>query len=114
MLPLYAGLRRNEVKTLRWSNLVLGESGGLLRIHAAVNKNRKEQALPLHHELVEVLQQHKPADCKTDDLVLVNGVPKMKEFDKTWQRRASRFWTSADTAWIIMRCGRRLSPGFRP
>jgi len=32
MLPLYAGLRRNEVKTLRWSNLVLGESGGLLRI----------------------------------------------------------------------------------
>jgi integrase len=51
MLPLYAGLRRNEVKTLRWSNLVLGDSGGLLRIHAAVNKNRKEQALPLHREL---------------------------------------------------------------
>ena len=50
-LPLYAGLRRNEVKTLRWSNLVLGESGRLLRIHAAVNKNRKEQALPLHREL---------------------------------------------------------------
>jgi hypothetical protein len=44
-------LRRNEVKTLRWSNLVLGDSGGLLRIHAAVNKNRKEQALPLHREL---------------------------------------------------------------
>ncbi len=80
MLPLYAGLRRNEVKTLRWSNLVLGESGGLLRIHAAVNKNRKEQALPLHRELAEVLQQQKPADSKTDDLVVVNGVPKMKEF----------------------------------
>jgi len=79
MLPLYAGLRRNEVKTLRWSNLVLGESGGLLRIHAAVNKNRKEQALPLHRELAEVLQQQKPTDSKTDDLV-VNGVPKMKEF----------------------------------
>ncbi|MGA2279216.1 MAG: site-specific integrase, partial [Verrucomicrobiota bacterium] len=80
MLPLYAGLRRNEVKTLRWSNLVLGESGGLLRIHAAVNKNRKEQALPLHRELAGVLQQQKPADSKTDDLVVVNGVPKMKEF----------------------------------
>jgi integrase len=79
MLPLYAGLRRNEVKTLRWSNLVLGESGGLLRIHAAVNKNRKEQALPLHQELVKALQQQKPADGKADDLVLVNGVPKMKE-----------------------------------
>jgi integrase len=80
MLPLYAGLRRNEAKTLRWSNLVLGEAGGLLRIHAAVNKNRKEQALPLHHELAKALQQRKPADGKEDDSVLVNGVPKMKEF----------------------------------
>ena len=33
MLPLFAGLRRNEAKTLRWSDLVLGESGGLLRLH---------------------------------------------------------------------------------
>jgi integrase len=80
MLPLYAGLRRKEAKTLRWSNLVLGESGGLLRIHAAVNKNRKDQALPLHHELAKALQRQKPADIKTDDLVLVNGVPKMKQF----------------------------------
>ena len=63
-----------------WSNVVLGESGGLLRIHAAVNKNRKEQALPLHHELAKALQRQKPADSKADDLVLVNGVPKMKEF----------------------------------
>jgi hypothetical protein len=30
--------------------------------------------------LAEVLQQQKPADSKTDDLVVVNGVPKMKEF----------------------------------
>jgi len=79
MLPLYAGLRRNEVKTLRWSSLVLGESGGLLRVHAAVNKNRKEQALPLHPELVKALENKKPANSKTDGLVLPNGVPKMKE-----------------------------------
>jgi hypothetical protein len=52
----------------------------LLRIHAAVNKNRKEQSLPLHHDLAKALQQQKPANSKADDLVLVNGVPKMKEF----------------------------------
>jgi hypothetical protein len=80
MLPLYAGLRRNEAKTLHWSDLVLGESGGLLRLHAAVNKNRKEQSLPLHQELAKALQQQKPANFKANDLVLVNGVPKMKEF----------------------------------
>jgi len=28
----------------------------------------------------KALQQQKPANCKADDLVLVNGVPKMKEF----------------------------------
>jgi integrase len=80
MLPLYAGLRRNEAKTLHWSDLVLGDNGGLLRLHAAVNKNRKEQSLPLHRDLAKALQQQKPANCKANDLVLVNGVPKMKEF----------------------------------
>jgi integrase len=79
MLPLFAGLRRNEAKTLRWCDLVLGESGGLLRLHAAVNKNRKEQSLPLHHDLAKALQQQKPANGKADDLVLVNGVPNMDE-----------------------------------
>jgi integrase len=80
MLPLYAGLRRNEALTLRWGDLVLGENGGLLRLRAAVNKNRKEQSLPLHGELVAALQRNKPAGGKADELVLVNGVPKMKEF----------------------------------
>jgi integrase len=79
MLPLFAGLRRNEAKTLRWRDLVLGESGGLLRLHAAVNKNRKEQSLPLHHDLAKALQQQKPANGKADDLVLANGVPDMDE-----------------------------------
>jgi integrase len=79
MLPLFAGLRRNEAKTLRWCDLVLGESGGLLRLHAAVNKNRKEQSLPLHHDLAKALQQQKPANGKADDLVLANGVPDMDE-----------------------------------
>jgi len=79
LLPLYAGLRRNEANTLRWCDLVLGESGGLVCLHAAVNKNRKEQVLPLHRDLALALLREKPADCKVADLVLVNGVPEMDE-----------------------------------
>jgi hypothetical protein len=45
MLPLYAGLRRTESGMRRWPNLVLGESGGLLRIPAALNQNRKGTGL---------------------------------------------------------------------
>ena len=91
LLPLYAGLRRKEAKALRWSDLVLGAEGGLLRIHAEVNKNRKEQALPLHQELAKALQQHKPADSKADDLVLVNGVPNMKEVRKDLEKAGIPF-----------------------
>ena len=91
MLPLYTGLRRNEVKTLRWSNLVLGDSDGLLRLHAAVNKNRKEQVLPLHRDLSKTLQQQKSVDFKSDDLVLANGVPNMKEFRRDLARAGIPF-----------------------
>jgi len=80
MLPLYAGLRRKEAAKLRWCDLVLGEEGGLLRMPVAVNKNRKDQPLPLHRELVAALQRSKPKDSPADALVLVHGVPDMDEF----------------------------------
>ena len=80
LLPLHAGLRRNEANKLRWADLVLGENGGLLRMPVAINKNRKDQPLPLHRELVAALQRMKPKDSHANDVVLVNGVPDMDEF----------------------------------
>ena len=80
LLPLYAGLRWNEANRLRWGDLVLGEQGGLLRMPVAINKNRKDQPLPLHRDLVAALQRHKPKHCRPEDTVLVNGVPHMNEF----------------------------------
>jgi integrase len=91
MLPLCAGLRRNEAQTLRWSDLVLCDTGGLLCLHAAVNKNRKEQALPLHHELARALQEQKPGNCNAGDLVLVHGVPKIKEFRQDLEKAGIAF-----------------------
>ena len=80
MLALYAGLRRGEANSLRWSDLVFDGTGGLLRVRAAVNKNRKEQCLPLHTELARALRAEKPADREADGVVLPKGVPKMKYF----------------------------------
>ncbi len=83
MLPLYAGLRRNEATKLRWCDLVLGESGGLLRLQAGVNKNRKEQSLlPLASQTGQGncnSRSRRTAKRRTD-LVLVHGVPDMDEF----------------------------------
>jgi site-specific recombinase XerC len=91
MLPLHAGLRRNEAKCLRWCDLVFGENGGLLSLPAAVSKNRKEQPLPLHKELATALLQNKPKDAKIGDLVLGNGVPKMKEFRQDLEKAGILF-----------------------
>ena len=44
-----------------------------------VEEAHKEQALPLHPELAKALENKKPANSKTDGLVLPNGVPKLKE-----------------------------------
>ena len=63
----------------------------MLRIHAVVNKNRKEQALPLHQELVRASQQQKPVGSKADDLVSPEGVPKMKEFRQDLKRAGIPF-----------------------
>ncbi len=63
----------------------------LLRLHAAGKQNRKEQALPLHREVDKALQQQKPANFKADDLVLVNGVPKMKEFRQDLEKASIPF-----------------------
>ena len=108
------GSAERRPKTLRWCDLVLGESGGLLRLQAAVNKNRKEQSLPLHHELAKALQQQKPANGKADDLVLVNGVPDMDEEFRTGLGRRRAMIPFLDErgrrSWIITRCQDDIHP----
>jgi integrase len=55
----YTGLRRKELRSLRWADLVLESS--LLRVRAATSKNRKDAVLPLHPDLVAALKEFRPA-----------------------------------------------------
>lgn len=54
----YTGLRRKELRSLRWSDVVLDNS--LLRVRAVTAKNRKEAVLPLHPDLVAALREYRP------------------------------------------------------
>lgn len=55
----YTGLRRSELAGLRWSDVVLESS--ILRVRAAITKNRKDAVLPLHPDLVAALAEFRPA-----------------------------------------------------
>lgn len=55
------GLRRTEIKHLRWGDVFLESAA--LRARASTTKNRRDAVLPLCPELLAALQAHRPADA---------------------------------------------------
>ena len=78
LLALHTGLRRGEINATRRDDLKLDGDRPWIRIRAGVNKNRKEQRLPLHPELVAKLQAMKLTDLSATAPVFPEGVPPMK------------------------------------
>ena len=76
-LAAHAGLRRAEADKLRWADVQLEAAEPFLVVRAENAKNRREQAVPLHPELLAELKRRKPTDAKPGDLVLPDGVPSM-------------------------------------
>jgi integrase len=66
-LAIGTGLRRGELRRLRWCDLDL--QNGLLTVPAASAKSRREQAVDLHPRLVEALKSARRED--TDPLATV-------------------------------------------
>jgi integrase len=75
---LYTGLRRKELKLLRWGNLDLDAVAPCLRLSAAITKSRRDACLPLHPELVDAFRSFRPADFAPFQRVFDRGVPKME------------------------------------
>ena len=80
LLALHTGLRRGEIDKLQWDDLKLNGAKSSLRVRPEINKNRKDQFLPLHAEMVAVLQGMRPEGVAANALVFPRGVPSMKEF----------------------------------
>jgi integrase len=80
LVALQSGLRRGEINGLRWSDVHLDVPQPFHVVRAAVNKNRKQQSLPLHSELAAEFRAMRSAvvKCLPDDLVFPGGVPKME------------------------------------
>ena len=78
LLAACAGLRRNEANTLRRSDVQLETVEPMLVVRAENAKNRREQAIPLHPELLAELRKRMAGEANPAGLVLPEGVPIMR------------------------------------
>lgn len=69
LLAVHAGLRRAELKALRWEHVCLGDVPQLV-LSGEFTKNKKNDEVPLHPEIVEELRRCKPVGAKQCDPVL--------------------------------------------
>ncbi|MDA8378225.1 MAG: site-specific integrase [Planctomycetia bacterium] len=76
-MALLTGLRRDELRELRWRNLFLDVENPYIKLIAEHPKNRKADILPLHTDLVAMLKTLMPGH---PDTKVFTAIPGMKRF----------------------------------
>ncbi|MCL2639495.1 MAG: tyrosine-type recombinase/integrase [Phycisphaerales bacterium] len=79
LIAYWAGLRRSEVKALRWSDIKLDSEPLHIQLRAEATKAKRPDPVALHPQLVEALRAARHAETKPEDRV-VRTVPDMKTF----------------------------------
>ncbi len=79
LLAIWTGLRRNEIRQLRWADVDLDCLPRRIRLRAETTKSKRADSVVIHPQLAEALRQFKPTACSPDDQV-VSTVPDMKAF----------------------------------
>jgi integrase len=72
LLAIHTGLRRGELKELRWGNIDLEAEAPFLRLDGEFTKNKSDAYIPLHPEIIGALRAIRPAGAISSDHVLVN------------------------------------------
>ena len=76
----FTGLRRGELQKLEWLDIDLAAVNPLIRARASTTKNGKEALLPLHPNVVQLLQSVRPTAVAKGDLVFKGLIPRMPRF----------------------------------
>ena len=76
----FTGLRRGELQKLEWRDIDLAAVNPLIRARPSTTKNGKEALLPLHANVVQLLQSVRPAAVAKGDLVFKGLIPRMPRF----------------------------------
>ena len=80
LLAALTGIRRGEIKQLRWADVELDGMAPKITVSAAISKNHYEDALPLHPDLAAALKKIKPESCKPEQLIFKGMFPGYKQF----------------------------------
>ena len=78
LIAYYTGLRRKEISTLKPESFDLESEQPIFKVKAACSKHRKEDTLPIHPELLALLQEWLPNYAAGKELF-----PKLEK-KKTW------------------------------
>jgi hypothetical protein len=84
-MAMRTGLRRNELKCLRWSDLHLDDETPHIRLRATTTKSRRADTVPLSVDVVEELRDLRPDSCDPKTPVFPK-VPKMATFKSDLER----------------------------
>lgn len=80
LTAVFTGLRRTEMKLLRWSDVELDGASQFIRVRASTTKNRKSAVLPLHPELAAALREFRPVDAAPFASVFAQNLPRISTF----------------------------------
>ena len=80
LLAALTGIRRGEIKKLRWADVNLDSNTPKITVPANISKNHYEDALPLHPDLVAALKKIKPALCEPERLIFKGLFPGYIQF----------------------------------
>ncbi len=83
-LMLYTGLRVNEVRSLKWSDVEIGTEKPFLSVRAKITKNSKSTTLPLHTWLVSLLKEWKGqnSEVEASDSIVKVPTSMLRVFDR--------------------------------
>jgi len=79
LIAFFTGLRRGEIRALRWGDIVLDSMPARIQLRANTTKSKRADSLPLHSQLAEALIAARPANVDPSARVL-RTVPDMKAF----------------------------------
>ena len=80
LLAMLTGIRRGEIKQLRWADVELDGAAPKITVPADISKNHYGDALPLHPDLTAALKQIKLASSKPGQLIFKGMFPSYRRF----------------------------------
>jgi integrase len=79
LLAIWTGLRRSELKALRWSDVAFGVLPISIRLRAETTKSKRADSIALHPQIEQELRAVRPKD-KDDDGLILQCVPSIRAF----------------------------------